>query len=119
MEILVRCGTEEQKARWLVPLLEGRIRSCFAMTEPRYLVLSVALGWAAAALCSCVVWVPRNSNQNVLSLVQVASSDASNIEASIKEEDGSYVLNGHKWWTSGTAGNVLLTLVSLCRWAGL
>ncbi|XP_029389560.1 acyl-CoA dehydrogenase family member 10 isoform X2 [Mus pahari] len=66
MEILVRYGTEEQKARWLVPLLEGRIRSCFAMTEP-----------------------------------QVASSDASNIEASIKEEDGSYVLNGHKWWTSG------------------
>ncbi|XP_029333658.1 acyl-CoA dehydrogenase family member 10 [Mus caroli] len=66
MEILVRYGTEEQKARWLVPLLEGRIRSCFAMTEP-----------------------------------QVASSDASNIEASIKEEEGSYVINGHKWWTSG------------------
>ncbi|XP_076778824.1 acyl-CoA dehydrogenase family member 10 isoform X2 [Arvicanthis niloticus] len=66
MEILVRYGTEEQKARWLVPLLEGRIRSCFAMTEP-----------------------------------QVASSDASNIEASIKEEDGTYVINGHKWWTSG------------------
>nr|XP_034345191.1 acyl-CoA dehydrogenase family member 10-like isoform X3 [Arvicanthis niloticus] len=66
MEILVRYGTEEQKARWLVPLLEGRIRSCFAMTEP-----------------------------------QVASSDASNIEASIKEEDGTYVINGHKWWTAG------------------
>lgn len=33
MEILVRYGTEEQKARWLVPLLEGRIRSCFAMTD--------------------------------------------------------------------------------------
>ncbi|XP_040587633.1 acyl-CoA dehydrogenase family member 10 [Mesocricetus auratus] len=66
MELLVRYGTEEQKARWLVPLLEGRIRSCFAMTEP-----------------------------------QVASSDASNIEASIREEGGSYVLNGHKWWISG------------------
>lgn len=35
MELLVRYGTEEQKARWLIPLLEGRARSCFAMTEPQ------------------------------------------------------------------------------------
>ncbi|XP_048641574.1 acyl-CoA dehydrogenase family member 10 isoform X2 [Marmota marmota marmota] len=66
MELLVRYGTEEQKAHWLIPLLEGKARSCFAMTEP-----------------------------------QVASSDATNIEASIREEDGFYVLNGHKWWISG------------------
>ncbi|XP_044786122.1 acyl-CoA dehydrogenase family member 10 isoform X1 [Bubalus bubalis] len=66
MELLVQYGTEEQKARWLIPLLEGKARSCFAMTEP-----------------------------------QVASSDATNIESSIREEDGFYVINGHKWWITG------------------
>nr|XP_014714149.2 acyl-CoA dehydrogenase family member 10 isoform X1 [Equus asinus]XP_044631804.1 acyl-CoA dehydrogenase family member 10 isoform X1 [Equus asinus] len=66
MELLVRYGTEEQKARWLIPLLEGKARSCFAMTEP-----------------------------------QVASSDGTNIESSIREEEGFYVINGHKWWISG------------------
>ncbi|XP_067395613.1 acyl-CoA dehydrogenase family member 10 isoform X1 [Emydura macquarii macquarii] len=66
MEVLVRYGTEEQKERWLHPLLDGKIRSCFAMTEP-----------------------------------QVASSDATNIESSIIEEKGFYILNGHKWWISG------------------
>src|SRR5919106_3819862 len=34
MELLSLFGTEEQKARWLDPLLDGRIRSAFAMTEP-------------------------------------------------------------------------------------
>jgi acyl-CoA dehydrogenase len=34
MELLTQFGTDEQKERWLVPLLEGEVRSAFAMTEP-------------------------------------------------------------------------------------
>jgi acyl-CoA dehydrogenase len=66
MEVLERYGTEEQKARWLKPLLDGKIRSAFAMTEPA-----------------------------------VASSDATQIECSIKRDGDHYVINGRKWWTSG------------------
>ena len=67
METLERYGTEEQKERWLKPLLNGEIRSAFCMTEPR-----------------------------------VASCDARNIEASIVRDGDEYVINGRKWWSSGS-----------------
>lgn len=59
MELLAKFGDDEQKATWLAPLLDGKIRSAFLMTEPK-----------------------------------IASSDATNIQFQIRQENDEYVLNG-------------------------
>ena len=68
-EILAEFGTDEQKERWLVPLLEGEIRSCFSMTEP-----------------------------------EVSGADPTGLRTRAVRDGDEYVINGHKWFTSGAIG---------------
>jgi acyl-CoA dehydrogenase len=69
MEILAEHGTPDQRERWLEPLLEGRIRSCFSMTEP-----------------------------------EVSGSDPTLLQARAELDGDEWVIDGHKWFTSGAVG---------------
>ena len=66
MELLWRYGSSIQQDRWLTPLLAGKTRSVFCMTEP-----------------------------------SVASSDATNMQATAVVEGDEIIINGSKWWSSG------------------
>jgi acyl-CoA dehydrogenase len=69
MEILAEHGTDEQKKRWLEPLLNDHVRSCFSMTEP-----------------------------------DTSGSDPTNIHSRAELDGDEWVINGHKWFTSGGVG---------------
>lgn len=69
-EILAEFGTPEQKERWLRPLLDGDIRSCFSMTEP-----------------------------------EVSGADPTGLRTRAVRDGDEYVIDGHKWFTSGAIGS--------------
>jgi acyl-CoA dehydrogenase len=71
MEVLHQFGTPEQKQRWLAPLLDGDIRSAFAMTEPDV---------ASSDATNIGLRIERDGDTG--------------------SGTGDYVLNGRKWWTT-------------------
>jgi acyl-CoA dehydrogenase len=79
-EVLARYASPEQQKKWLVPLLNGEIRSAFSMTEKGGQCSNAQLTWL----------LPH--------LILVASSDATNIRTSIRQEGNEIVINGHKWF---------------------
>ena len=74
METLLRYATPAQQAQWLAPLLDGKIRSCFAMTEPD---------------------VASSDATNIESRIE------RDVESHIGRDGGDYLVNGLKWWSTG------------------
>src|SRR5881227_276227 len=68
-EILALAGTNEQKDRWLHPLLAGDLKSAFSMTEP-----------------------------------ETAGSDPTLLQTRAVRDGDEWVINGHKWFSSGADG---------------
>jgi acyl-CoA dehydrogenase len=79
MEVLLQHGTLEQQLEYLVPLLQGKTRSAFLMTEPQ---------------------VASSDATNIQStLTKRPSPTAHSISGS--KSLSSYILNGRKWWSTG------------------
>jgi acyl-CoA dehydrogenase len=68
-EIMAEFGTDDQKEKWLKPLLEGEIRTCFSMTEP-----------------------------------DTSGADPTGLRTQAVRDGDEWVINGHKWFTSGAIG---------------
>lgn len=80
MELLQRYASPAQRAAWLQPLLDGEIRSAFAMSEP-----------------------------------DVASSDPTNLQASVRRDGDTLVVQGRKWFVTGAAHPDCRLLLVVCR----
>ena len=80
MELLHRFASATQRTQWLTPLLDGTVRSAFAMSEP-----------------------------------DVASSDPTNLQTTVRREVDDLVLNGRKWFITGVAHPECKLLIVMCR----
>jgi acyl-CoA dehydrogenase len=80
IELLHRFASPEQRTQWLAPLLGGRIRSAFAMSEP-----------------------------------DVASSDPTNLQTTVRRDGDALLVSGRKWFITGAAHPNCRLLIVMCR----
>jgi acyl-CoA dehydrogenase len=77
-ELLLVAATPEQKQKFLRPLADGVVRSCFAMTEP-----------------------------------EVSGSDPTGLRTTAVRDGEEWIINGHKWFTSGAIGSAFAIVMAV------
>jgi acyl-CoA dehydrogenase len=78
MELMHQFASAELNEKYLTPLMQGKIRSCFAMTEPAF-----------------------------------AGSNPVNMATTATREGDHYIINGHKWFTTGADGAAFTIVMAL------
>jgi len=78
IEILAKYATEEQREKYLRPLIRGEIRSCFSMTEPEF-----------------------------------AGSNPTEMACAAVKDEGEWVINGHKWYSSAADGSQFAIVMAI------